>query len=389
MGAQLARAAPPDPRASRTGTDEGRGCGLVGGGDARRRRVASAVGLQATTPYFPTQASHFRGVGSVAILPDGTLITGGREDTKLLLWAARGHAPPQLLGATSDWSALIVVVSGEHVIAVSGHGEEAHWDPRQPGQPPLWKAPAVGPMAVLSDGRVIAGQPDGQVQIRATDGRDILALTRTAHEHPIAALAADSSGHFVTLQRDVATNGSVNNILVLWDREHLTEPQAQLALEPGTTTLAPLDEGGFVVGTASGQVIAWNPTAGDPAPTEIGRHTGPVVATGGAFGPQMAVTAGADLRVLVWDAHRPGNPNLRDATPRRTLLGLRGHRPRSTGRGPRCLRDLGVGDAEPPEWGLSRPRPPPTRSPRHTQRTSRNRGHGSRLTSTHSHGNGV
>ena len=108
---------------------------------------------------------HEGGVGAVAVLPDGRVVTGGGSATaRVLVWdPAEPGAGPVELGRHEGGVAAVAVLPDGRVVTGGGFGDDGRvlvWDPADPGAGPVELGRhegGVGAVAVLPDGRVVTG----------------------------------------------------------------------------------------------------------------------------------------------------------------------------------------------------------------------------------------
>ena len=159
----------------------------------------------------------------------------------------------------------------------------------------------VWAVAVLADGRVVAGTDDGWTLALdpATLGANPAELGR--HHDWVRAVAVLADGRVVT--------GGDDGRVLAWNPAAPGASPAELGRHDGSVyAVAVLADGRVVTGGDDGRVLAWNPAAPGASPAELGRHDGSVYAVA-VLADGRVVTGGRDRRVLAW------NPAAPDASP--------------------------------------------------------------------------
>ena len=303
------------------------------------RRVSRALSAEL--------AGHGWGIGALAVLPGGQVVSGG-TDGRVRVWdpAAAGSASVEL--GRHDGEVLgLAVLPGGQVVSGGTDGRVRVWDPVAPAAGPtelgchydvvtavavtpdgrvlsggrdgrvlVWDlaAPAAGPrelgrhggavhaLAVLPDGRVVSGGRDRRVRVwdRATPGAEAADLGR--HDLAVHAVA-------VLPDQKVVSGGDDGQVLV-WD---LTMPEGgpvKLGRHFGAVhAVAVLPDGRVVCGGRDRRVRMWDPAMPESRPTDLGRHDGVVTAVAVTLDGRV-VSGGAEGRVRVWD---PAEPAVRHA----------------------------------------------------------------------------
>ena len=142
---------------------------VVSGGEDRRVLVWDPVPVSPARLALPLELGrHRRGVAAVAVLPDGRVVSGG-DDGRILMWnpgAERRH-PIELGRHNGEVRAVSVLPDGK---VVSG-GEDRlvrMWDPARPGIASVVVGRhdgVVQTLATLADGRVISGGDERSVRV--------------------------------------------------------------------------------------------------------------------------------------------------------------------------------------------------------------------------------
>jgi WD40 repeat protein len=135
--------------------------------------------------------SHDRGVRALAVLPDGRVVSGGR-DRQVLLWDPGDPGSPGELGSHDGWVRALALLPDGRVVSGGGDGRVLLWNPAELGSPGVlgshddW----VRAVAVPLDGRVVSAGDDGRVLLW-----DVMTQTRLAQLSCSAkALAVGPSG---------------------------------------------------------------------------------------------------------------------------------------------------------------------------------------------------
>jgi WD40 repeat protein len=318
------------------------------------------------------------GVGAVAVLPDGRVVTSGDGAAgRVLVWEpAEPGASPIELGRYDGWrpggefgehaglkNAVAVLPDGR--VVTGGEYRVLVWDPAKPGAGPVDAGPhqfcRVGALAVLPDGRVVTGDYYGRVLVwdPAEPGGGLVELGR--HQGRAWAVAvlpdggvvtggddgrvlvwdpAEPGGGLVELGRHqgrawavaVLPDGRVVSVgsgrLLVWDRAEPGGGPVDLGrYEVGATALAGLPDavaavlpdGRVVTGDHGGRVLVWDPAEPGGGPVELGRYERAVGAVAVLPGGRV-VTGGDDGRVRLWD---PGAAQRGSVGPRRHAVAMR------------------------------------------------------------------
>jgi WD40 repeat protein len=104
------------------------------------------------------------------VLPDGRVVSGGgRGDGRLLVWdPSRPGTDPIELGRHHDGVRTVAVLPDGRVVSGGNDGRLLVWDPSRPGSDPIELGhhnERVAAMAVLPDGRVVSAANDRPVLI--------------------------------------------------------------------------------------------------------------------------------------------------------------------------------------------------------------------------------
>jgi WD40 repeat protein len=285
--------------------------------------------------------AHEGSVHSVAVLPDGRVVSGG-ADRRLLVWdPAVPTTGPIDLGYTQGKLRALAVLPDGRVISGGTEGGVLVWDPAMPGTDPTQfgrQKGAVQALAVLPDGRVVRGgaslrvvaydstspeggrkrfgrnegsllavavQPKGLVVSGGADGRLLVWNPATpgragpvklgSHHGPIQAVAVLPDGRIVS--------GGTDGRLLVWNpaTARRTGPVELGSHHGPIQALAVLPDGRIVSGGTDGRLLVWNPaTPRGTGPAELGSHDGPIQALA-VLPIGRVVSGGADGRLLVWD----------------------------------------------------------------------------------------
>ncbi len=253
---------------------------------------------------------HEGGLGAVAALPDGRVVTGGIcGGGRVLVWdpAEPGTGPAELGRDEGGVGAVAALPDGRVVTGgIYGGGRVLVWDPAEPGTGPaeLGRDIEVRAVAVLPDGRVVTGGIGfgvGRVLVwdPAEPGTGPAELGRD--EGGVRAVAVLPDGRVVT--------GDYGSRVRVWDpAEPGTGPAELGRLDILVAAIAVLPDGRVVTGDYAGRVRVWDPGAAQHGSAELGRAEGEVRAV--AVLPDGRVVTGGGGpgvgRVLVWDPAEPG-----------------------------------------------------------------------------------
>ena len=256
---------------------------------------------RANLAFLGELGRHDTTAGAVAVLPDGRVVTGGK-DGRVLAWDPQTPgAGPAEIGRHDDVVKAIAVLPDGRVVTSASYGRILVWDPEAPGTGPAeigrhrdW----VTAMAVLPDGRVVTGGEDGRVLAwdPQTPGTGPAAIGR--HRGWVTAMTALPDGRVVT--------GRPDGQILVWDpRAPGTGPAAIGDHRGWVTAMAVLPDGRVVTGGEDGRVLALDPDAPGTGPAEIGHDRYGVTAVA-VLPDGRVVTGGRDGRVLAWDPDAPG-----------------------------------------------------------------------------------
>jgi WD40 repeat protein len=266
---------------------------VSGGGDEHVRVWDPAV------PGASPVDFGFRGnIWAVAVLPDGRVVSGG-SDRRVLLWdpAVRGGGTVELGRHDGNVRALAVLPDGR-VVSGGGDGRVRIWDPATAGGGPveLGRHDAnVIATVVLRDGRIVTGGSNKQVLVwdSATPGVGPVELGR--HDGNVRAVADLPDGRVVS--------GGSDGRLRVW---HLVPPKGLFERESyggKVQAVAVLPDGRVISGHRDGWVRVWDPATSDADPVEFS-HGGNVWAVA-VLSDERVVSGGSDGWVRIWDPSAP------------------------------------------------------------------------------------
>ena len=295
---------------------------------------------------------HDGGVGAVAVLPDGRVVTGGGDGPGAGVGpGGAGRRPGRARPPRAAGVGAVAVLPDGRVVTGGGDGRVLVWDPAEPGTGPVELGRherGVGAVAVLPDGRVVTGGGvDGRVLVwdpaepgagpvelgRHEGGVRRWRCCRTGGWSPAATTAGCWCGTRVrrsaARSSSAATSGGVRAVAVLPDGRVVTGggDGAGAGVGPGGAgrrpgrARPPRGRGGGGGGAAGragghrrrlddGRVLVWDPAEPGAGPVELGRHEGGVgavavlpdgrvVTGGGVDGAGAGVGPGGA-------GHRPG-----------------------------------------------------------------------------------
>ena len=307
---------------------------------------------------------HEGGVGAVAVLPDGRVVTGGGfDDGRVLVWdpAEPGAGPVELGRHAGGVGAVAVLPDGR---VVTGGGRRGGcWCGTRPSRAPArsssaatrtgwgrWRCCRTGgwsPAASAAAGGCWCGTRRSRAAGPVELGR---------HEGAVQAVAVLPDGRVVTGGWLLGGDGRV----LVWDPAEPGAGPVELGRHDGRG-----GGGGGAAGRAGGhrrrlrrrRVLVWDPAEPGAGPVELGRHEGGVRAVA-VLPDGRVVTGGGGGRVLVWDPAEPRRRPGRARPPRRAGWGrwrccrTGGWSPAAVRRGGRVLVwDPGAAQRGPVELG--------------------------------------
>ncbi|GHB36929.1 hypothetical protein GCM10010331_25430 [Streptomyces xanthochromogenes] len=271
-------------------------------------RLWQVVGGRALWPLAALRG-HTKFVRSVAFSPDGRALVTASEDTTLRVWDVSEPRTPRLTSVlTPDAGEVGGARFGPdgHLLAFWAQQAAGLWDltdltrPRQ-----LGRVPAGGPDVTMASFR-----PDGRTLVTSTGESGSLRFwdigdPRTPRELP-SPFRSDplTDGVFSPDNRRLAAIHRADRAVWLIDVSDRDRPVKVRHLPgPGSWlyTLAFAADGRqLAAGAADGKALLWD-LNGEPAPTVLTGHAGPVPAV--AFSPDggTLATGGNDFTVRTWD----------------------------------------------------------------------------------------
>ena len=249
-------------------------------------------------------------IQSLALLPDGRVVTGG-GDRRVRLWDPTATEPPVDLGEHGDVVRAVAVLPDGQVVSGGDDRRVLLWNPATPGAAPLElgrHGRPVRAVAALPDGRVVSGGDDWRVLMwkPAAAGGDNAPVRLGSHDSMVLAVAALLDGRVVS--------GGDDRRVLLWDPRTPGAAPLELGRHPrAVRALAVRRDGRRVVSGGDDQrVRMWDPAAPHRL-VGLARHGGRVLAV--KVLPDGRVVSGGENWIRVWD-FTPGG-----AAP----IGLGGH----------------------------------------------------------------
>jgi WD40 repeat protein len=254
----------------------------------------------------------------MAALPDGRVVTGGRDGWVEVWDPASGAGPGELgsherLGPHRGVQDLVVLPSGL-VVSAGNDGRLLIWDPAvlaQPGRREEAKDVKFR-AATLPDGRLVTGGSDGQVLL--WDPADPGGHPATLGRHKkakVKAVAALPDGRLVT--------GGSDGRLLLWDPSVPGGAPVRLGRHKDMATVAALPDGRVVTGGQEtyieddldnayfhmvGRLLLWDPATPGARPVKLGSPGWINALT--VLPDGRVATCVRDARLLLWDPGAPG-----------------------------------------------------------------------------------
>ncbi|MBB5896631.1 WD40 repeat protein [Kutzneria kofuensis] len=262
---------------------------------------------------------HDGGATAVAVGPDGTVATGGR-DNAVRLWridsSSRRLVPlgAPLVGHTGEVTSVAFSPDGKMLASGSLDRTVRLWnlgaDPVAPAAAPLPHRSGVRTVAFSPDGRILATTSDGVVQLwDSTDPQRLTPRTppMTQHAGPVTAIAFSPNGK-------ILATGDADTTVRLWGigtpgpPRPLGEPLIGHRGSVAALSFSP-DGAPLASGSADGTVRLW-----DVRNPVVAAAVGQLPGTSGQVmfrpGNDILAVAGADQSLQLWDVHEPGAPVL-------------------------------------------------------------------------------
>ncbi|MFE9555188.1 hypothetical protein ACFYOD_17135 [Streptomyces sp. NPDC006703] len=271
-------------------------------------RLWQVVGGRALWPLAALRG-HTKFVRSVVFSPDGRTLVTSSEDTTLRVWDVREPRTPRLISVLTPEAG---EVGGArfgpdgHLLVVWAQQATSLWDLSDPARPRrLGRVPAGGP-----DVTMVSIRPDGRTLVTSTgesgslrfwdigDPRSPRELPSPFHSDPL------TDGVFSPDNRRLAAIHRADRAVWLIDVGDPGRPVKVKHLPgPGSWlyTLAFAADGRqLAAGAADGKALLWD-LNGDPVPTVLTGHSGPVPTV--AFSPDghTLATGGNDFTIRTWE----------------------------------------------------------------------------------------
>jgi WD40 repeat protein len=274
---------------------------------------------------------HAGGVHSVTALPDGSIVSGGR-DGRVLLWRTDAPGQPRLLGEHPVDVLSVAALSDRRVVSAGVDGSLKVWDLLHAGAPEPSQSGGAWGLHILSDGRIISRDSQGQGlsvwQPGASTNPTRFALNAFVRSTVVVPggriLAACESDRLVLLDPDspnevvevgkhgdpvlglaVLQDGRVvshdnNGTLRLWNPDRIGEmTELNTPGTLGASFVAPLRDGRVVVSTFGDQLWLLDPTAPGNSTRMRGEFSS--VSSLIELRSKRIVTGHSDGSLLLWD----------------------------------------------------------------------------------------
>lgn len=241
-------------------------------------------------------------VSTLAVLPDGRMVSSGM-DGRLLVWnpAAPRDWPVELHGQ-GGWMTALAVLPDGRLAGAHGGGQVLVWDPSTPGDAPVEIGRQVAcftTVAVLPDGLVVSSDAgEGRVLAWNPGLPRAEAVELGRHDAWVGALAVLPDGRVVS--------GGNDGRLLLWDPSLPEAGPVELGRHDGWVIAVAVLPDGLVVSAGNDKrLLLWRPGLPGEAPVQPGGYHGPVRQV--AMMPDgRVVSGGKDGRLLVWEPDMPG-----------------------------------------------------------------------------------
>ena len=238
-------------------------------------------------------------VNAVAVLPDGRVVTGGR-DGRVLMWdLAKPKTGPAELGHHHDVVTAVAAAPDGRVVSGGRDGRVLMWDPAKPKTGPAELGhhhDVVTAVAAAPDGRVVSGGTDGRV-LMWDPAKPQRGSAELGHHHDMVTAVAAA--------REGVVSGGRDGRVLMWDPAKPKTGPAELGQHHGAVLAAAAADGRVVSGGTDGRVLMWNPAKPKTGPAELGHHHGAVLAVA-VLPDGRVVSGGRDRRVRMWDPAAPG-----------------------------------------------------------------------------------
>lgn len=273
---------------------------VVTGGSDRHVRVWDPNATESSVDL----GSHGDIVRAVAALPDGRVVTGG-DDRRVLVWdPAVRTVTPREIGRHGRAVRAIAVLPDGRVVTGGDDWRVMVWDSTAAGtrKPPVRLGghdSMVLAVAVLPDGRVVTGGDDRRILMWDPDAPGTPAVEIGRHPSAVRALAVRHDG------RRVVSGGDDQRVR-MWDPA-TPRRLIGLARHGGEVTALAVLKDGRVVSGGKNWIKVFDFTPGGAASVGLGSHDATV--RGLAVLPDgRVVTGGDDRRVRMWDPSMGGIP---------------------------------------------------------------------------------
>jgi WD40 repeat protein len=201
---------------------------------------------------------HYGSVTTVAVLPDGRVVSGA-ADRRVLVWdPARPGSDPIELGRHDDMVLAVVVLPDGRVVSGGFDKRVLVWDPARPGSDPVElgrQDELTDALVILPDGRVVSGGRDGRLLMWEPSGKETGPVELGRHRLPsgVASMAL-----VVLPDGRVVSSGSGGRVLVRDPARPGSDPVELGRHDSEVTAVAVLPDGRLVSGGDDRQVLIWN-----------------------------------------------------------------------------------------------------------------------------------
>ena len=208
--------------------------------------------LDVTPPQVWEGRTHY--VSALAVLPDGSVVSGSKENT-LRHWDPQsGRCRSVWTGHNAPVTALVVLPDGS-LVSASSDNTLRHWDPQSGQCTSVWRGytSTVGALAALPDGSIVSASSDSSLRHWDTQSGRCIGVW-AGHTSNVAALAVLPDGSLVS--------ASLDKTLRHWDTYSGQCTSVWKGHTGWVTALAALADGSIVSASSDSTLRHWDSQSG-------------------------------------------------------------------------------------------------------------------------------